>query len=191
MGRFCAALITVLLCGCDGATQGSEGFAVSADPIDSASIRPALPAGPLVLPLEVDMAAAEAFIRLGFGLDESVRFRSTEFLTPWLRTVQAQKLIQLVKSYNNFEGEKVAGALAEFRGQVSAIEFGREGSPVLYVDLPYWTHQREETLSSGEGVRIPDEDNEMLIRKLHQVFVGELAADEFSVEGRRVRIWWD
>jgi hypothetical protein len=137
------------------------------------------------------MAAAETFIRLGFGLDESIRFQSTELLTPRLRTVQAQQLIRLVKSYNNFEGEKVAEVLGEFRGHVSAIEFGREGSPVLYVDLPYWTHQREESRLSGKGDRIPDQENEILIRKLHQVFVGKLAADEFSVEGRRVRIWWD
>ncbi|MES1146756.1 MAG: hypothetical protein ABUL52_00010, partial [Solimonas sp.] len=61
-------------------------------------------------------------------------------------------------------GKKVAEALTEFRGQVSAIEFGREGSPVLYIDLPYWTHQREEVNPDGKGVRIGDKDNDSLLR---------------------------
>lgn len=172
-------------------TVVAQGVVVTAKPINPASIRPALPAGPLVLPLEIDMAVATTFIKIGFGLDESVRFQSTQLLTPRLRTVQAQKLIALVKSYNNFEGEKVAAALTEFRGKVSAIEFGREGSPVLYIDLPYWTHQREETIPAGKGEKIPDNENAKLAQRLKQVFVQKLAADEFDVEGRRVRISWD
>lgn len=169
----------------------AQSVTITAEPIDPASIRPALPAGPLVLPLEVDMEAATTFIKIGFGLDESIRFQSTQLLTPRMRTVQAQKLIALVGSYNNFEGEKVAAALEEFRGTVSAVQFGREGSPVLYIDLPYWTHQREEAVPAGKGQRIPDNENAKVVARLNQVFVRNLAADEFDVEGRKVRIWWD
>jgi len=166
-------------------------IAVAAEPINRASIRPALSDQQPILPLEVDMAAATTFIKLGFGLDEAVRFQAIQLLTPRLRTIQAKQLVALIKSYNNFEGEKVAEALAEFRGKVSAIEFGREGSPVLYIDLPYWTHQREETMPGGVGEKIPDNENSKLVKRLEQVFVRNLAADEFNVEGRRIRIWWD
>jgi hypothetical protein len=145
----------------------------------------------LVLPLEVDIQVAETFVRLGYALDRNQRFQSTEFLTPRLRTSQARHLIQLVKSYNEFEGEKVAKALAAFEGRVSGVEFGREGSPVIYVELPYWTHQREGTTPIGTGTRISDDENEKLIEELHKAFVGNLKADEFSVKRRRVRIWWD
>ncbi|PTU30564.1 hypothetical protein [Stenotrophobium rhamnosiphilum] len=172
-------------------TVVAQGIAVTAEPISPTSIRSALPTGPLVLPPEVDIGAATTFIKIGFGLDESVRFQSTQLLTPRLRIVQAQKLIALVKSYNNFEGEKVAAAMTEFRGKVSSIEFGREGSPVLYIDLPYWTHQREETVLAGKGEKIPDNENAKLVERLKQVFIKKLAADEFDVEGRRIRIWWD
>ena len=145
----------------------------------------------LILPLEVDPQVAEAFVRIGYGLDEKKNFQSTVFLTPRLRTVQATPLIRLVKEYNEFNGERVAAAVEKFRGRVSAVEFGREGSPVLYFELPYWTHQREEAVPKGMGTKITEAENEMFIAELRQLFVGELKADEFSVEHRRVRVWWD
>jgi hypothetical protein len=159
--------------------------------VERRSTRPALPQGLPVLPLEVDMNAARAFIRLGFGLDESVNFESTELLTPVMRTVQAQQLIQMVSSYNNFEGKRVADALAEFRGQISGVQFGREGSPVIYIELPYWTHQQEETRIQGQGQRIPAYRTDKLVERLRRVMVEKLAADEFNVEHNRVRVWWD
>jgi len=150
-GHIAAALSFVLLC----AEVAAEPVVIITEPVPREAIRPALPPGKLVLPLEVDMAAAKTFVRIGFGLDESINFQSTEMLTPRLRTVQAQELIRMVESYNNFEGKKVADALAEFRGTVSGVAFGREGSPVIYIDLPYWTHQREEVTTEGKGQKIP------------------------------------
>jgi hypothetical protein len=144
----------------------------------------------VVLPLEVDMNMAEEFVRIGFGLNANQRFHVTEFLTPGLRTRQACQLIRMVKSYNQFDGEKVAAALAAFEGQVSAVEFGREGSPVMYVELPYWTHQREGVTPLNTGIRISDEDTEKLVSAMRKAFVETLGAEEFSADGRRVRIWW-
>lgn len=145
----------------------------------------------LILPLEVDQQVAETFVRIGFGLNKDQRFQSTEFLTPRLRTSQAVALISLVKQYNQFDGQRVAAAVEKLRGRVSGIEFGREGSPVIYIELPFWTHQREETAPAGMGVKIPDADNDRFVAELKPVFVGELKADEFSVNQRRVRVWWD
>jgi hypothetical protein len=99
-------------------------------------------------------------------------------------------LIKLVKQYNEFEGEKVAAAVLQLRGKVSGIEFGRDGSPVLFIELPYWTHQREETLIEGMGTKIEDNENDQFVAQLKQVFVTELKASEFSARGRRIRVWW-
>ena len=145
----------------------------------------------LLLPLEVDQQVAENFVRIGFGLTENRRFQSTEFLTPRLRTSQASPLIRLVKGYNEFNGERVALAVEKLHGRVSGVQFGREGSPVLYIELPYWTHQREEYAQRGTGTRISDDEAEKFVAELRQVFVNELKADEFSVNRRRVRVWWD
>ena len=142
----------------------------------------------MVLPLEVDSKLAETFVRIGYGLEKG--FQSTDFLTPRLRTIQAVPLIKLVKQYNDFEGEKVAAAVQQLRGRVSGIEFGRDGSPVLFIELPYWTHQREEPLTESMGTKIEDEENDQSVAQLKQVFVTELKASEFSVRGRRIRVWW-
>ena len=99
--------------------------------------------------------------------------------------------IRLVKEYNEFNGERVAAAVEKLRDRISGVEFGREGSPVIYIDLPYWTHQREGADTSVQGTRITDAENDRLVEELRQVFVGELKADEFGVDGRRVRVWWD
>lgn len=147
------------------------------------------------LPLEVDMELAKKFVTIGFGprVLGKPGFESTQFLTPQLSTRQASELITLVPEYGQFHGAAVAEALLRFSHRVSGVQFGREGSPVLYIDLPYWTHQREGPLSKGAGERISEEENEKLVQELRQVFVGELNAEEFSIDlirKRTIRIWW-
>ena len=148
-------------------------------------------ANSLVVPLRVDQEVAETFVKIGYGLNKGQRFQSYEFLTPRLRTSQAVPLIKLVKQYNEFNGELVATAVASLKGRVSGVEFGREGSPVLYLELPHWTNQREEASPTEKGTKIPDEQNDLLVAEVKRVFVDQLKADEFSVRNRRVRIWWD
>ena len=143
-----------------------------------------------VLPLEVDLKVAETFVRIAYRLDSSQRFQSTTFLTPRLRTQQAAHLVRLVERYNDFEGAPVADAIQELRGIVSGVEFGREGSPVIYLEFPYWTHQREEADPKLKGERISDQEFEAAVSKVRAQFVEGLRATEFSVWKRRVRIWW-
>ena len=183
-----AVLVLFTLSAC----SDGGGYFVEAKAPPAATMAAESPDGQkLVLPLEVDQQAAEAFVRLGFGLNEGQRFQSAAFLTPFLRTTQAAPLIRLVKEYNEFNGERVAEAVEKFRGRVMGLEFGREGSPVLYIDLPYWTHQREGADTIGQGTRISDAENDRLVEELRQVFVDDLKANEFGVDGRRVRAWWD
>ena len=145
----------------------------------------------LILPPEVDLHVAETFVKIAYGLNEGQRFQSTEFLTPRLRTSQAAPLIRLVKRYNEFDGERVANAVSGLKGRVAGVEFGREGSPVLYIELPFWTHQREEAPPTEKGTKISDAQMEALVNELRALFIDQLKADEFSVNRRRVRVWWD
>ena len=178
----CLAVVMFLATGC----SDGGGYLLEVKP-ESATAAPA--AHELVLPLEVDLRVAEEFVSIGYGLDKERRFHSTEFLTPRLRTAQAAQLVRLVKQYNNFDGERVASAVASLRGRVAGVEFGREGSPVLYLELPYWTNQREE--AKGPGEKIAATENDHFVAELRTLFLDELKADEFSARGRRVRIWWD
>ena len=83
--------------------------------------------------------------------------------------------------------------IQRFAGRVSGVAFGRELSPVLYVHLPYWTHQREGPNTKGIGTKISDKENEQLVAELKRVFVDELEAEEFgpdTINSRVIRIWW-
>jgi hypothetical protein len=166
------------------------GYTVEMTPLPS-SVLPT----PLKLPLEVDIAVAEEFVRIGFGLHlpTGKNFQSTQFLTPRLSTEQASRLMEMVDEYRTFRGKTVAAAVRRLAGQVSGIEFGREGPPVVYINLPYWTHQREGLVLSGAGTRISDDEHAKLVEELRSIFVGQLGAQEFSVDRidkRRIRIWW-
>ncbi len=152
-------------------------------------------AGITHLPLEVDIDLATQFVKIGFGpvVLGQKGFQSTQFRTPRLSTRQAAQLIRLVPEYGGFKGEAVAAAVERMAGRVSGVEFGREGSPVLYVDLPYWTHQREGPVIQSSGVRISDDDHLRMVEELRRVFVAELGAREFGPDrtgSRTLRIWW-
>ena len=147
------------------------------------------------IPLEVDMGLAEQFVRIGFGpqILGQRGFQSTQFLTPPLSTTQAAELVLVVPEYGSFKGGLVADGIKRFSHRVSSVQFGREGSPVLYIDLPYWTHQREGPFPRENGTRISEADNSRLVEELRKVFVDELAAEEFGpdpINKRRIRIWW-
>lgn len=137
---------------------------------------------------------AKSFVMLGYGDFFNRSFRSLNFTTEELNTEDTQVVVRLVKSYNAFSGEDVAKALHQFKGRISSYEFGREGSPVLYVNIPYWTHQRENANSRSTGTRIDDAEFIRLKDELQKVFVDQLHADEFNVDqirSRTIRIWWD
>ena len=72
----------------------------------------------------------------------------------------------------------VADALVALDGRVEGYEFGREGSPVLYVIL-----------------RTVDDlaERDQFLAELREAFVKGLSADEFDLDDHResVRIWWD
>jgi hypothetical protein len=82
------------------------------------------------------------FIKLCFGDDFGLDFRSLHSRTQELTTDEAQTVIRLI-NYGEFDVAKISEAISQFKGRIAAYEFGREGSPILYVRLPYWTHQRE------------------------------------------------
>jgi hypothetical protein len=163
--------------------------------IKSTQLPTAAAAGITESPLPVDMDLAKQFVTIGFGPSVlgKIGFQSTEFLTPRLSTRQASELVLLVPEYGNFNGAAVAKGIQGFAGRVSGVAFGRELSPVLYIHLPYWTHQREGPLPRPQGSKISDRDNEQLVKELRKVFVEELGAEEFgpdSIDKRTIRIWW-
>jgi len=123
-------------------------------------------------------------------IDEKVRL--LDFKTEGVNTDDAVELVMGIGSYNDFEGQRVTESMQKFKGKVMYWEVGREGSPVIYVHLPFFLNQQEGFV--GENRRIIDDENIKLIEELKKEFVDTALADEFNVtdySDRVVRIWWD
>ena len=150
---------------------------------------------PLTNPHRIPLA--QQFVRLGFGdtIDPSSPFRSLEFLTEALTTPEAQQVIPVVQRFNAFDGEAVGAAIGRFRGRVMGWKFGCAGSPLLIVQLAPWTHQIEDTPPrSPPGRRHSDKENRALIAELQDLFINELRADKFEMNGGddlEYGAWWD
>lgn len=129
----------------------------------------------------------EAFVTLGYGDVFGLPVRSLHFRTERMRPEIVTPLIRLVPQYNAFEGPAVADAvlLLRERGFISSVEFGREGSPVLYLYIPSWVGTDEERR------RLDDEEIETAKTAVKQAMT-ELLADEIGEDvPNTIRAWWD
>ncbi len=137
---------------------------------------------------------------LVFGQDASLHAR-TNPITDWKELCST---LRAVGGYNNFDPERVIDQLRPLFGDLSSVEVGREASPVLYVHLPYWTHQqitRTDGHECGMGERIDDADRRTLARGLFAAMraagadeISDERADAFgqvSEDPYRLRFWWD
>lgn len=113
----------------------------------------------------------EAVVRLGygemFGLDEHFDFRMN-IEDP----EQVRRIVSLIDSYNEFEGESLAEVLASLieSGKLMYITFGRAHSPELHVFM-----------------KNPEENRAGMMELLKRFSPDEL--DEYGPYG--IRAWWD
>jgi hypothetical protein len=76
------------------------------------------------------------FVRLGFhdcSLNFTVRLGATDHLAD---------VFNACGPYNDFEPEAAFLALADVLQQSSAVEFGRQSTPILILEVPFWEHQQ-------------------------------------------------
>jgi len=128
------------------------------------------------------------FFRLGYVNDVSLYFR-----VHVTSTNLAKELVDIVGRYNDFDQEKVKACLDVLKGKVSGYELGRECSPVIHIELPYWTHQREGN-QKRNGERIPESETKKLVEEMRHMFKDVRLCDEFDILGLKehhVRVWWD
>lgn len=115
-------------------------------------------------------------------------------------------VMEVHRGCNNFDPAKVADTIGVIFDDASEIEIGAEGSPVLYVHLPFYTHQRMGAEWQGMGERYTDEQRQAFAHRVI-AWARSMDADEISVyqypptdspvwnkpgeRPYRVRIWWD
>jgi hypothetical protein len=119
------------------------------------------------------------FVRLGFhdcSLDFKVRLGRADHLAD---------VLNAAGDYNDFEPSRVFHALADVLPSVSSIEFGREASPVMYVEIPHWEHQAMgwDSKATGRvnGERLDPEARTAAARKVADALKAA-GADELSLE---------
>ena len=135
------------------------------------------------------MQGNKLFVMLGYGDSYNLGVRSLSFTTEEMGASEASEVVKMVEGYNEYNGEKVAKVIKEIaelwpstHQQVQFL-FGRESSPVLYVNFPYWKSQSEQFENRDELIK----KSMALLRKCQP---DELDIDDFF-GGYRVRAWWD
>lgn len=145
-------------------------------------------------------------VRLAYGDSHDLYVRALEFKTECLSTSLMQRAVRLVPEYNAFDGAKIAEAIEKLRGEIMCWQFGREGSPVIYMQIPYWLSQSERAcpdLHDKEGAQLCEKaaDDRRLtqaetadLTKRATALFQSLHADEMAfdpIAKNTMRIWWD
>ena len=142
---------------------------------------------------------SEFLVKLVYGEDFHMptRLLDTKIEAMYERVPELIDAIRLVKSYNNFRGEALSDVLRVLheRGYIMEIEFGREGSAVVYVQPPYWNYQASnydrETLGTSSARKYGDVELEAMKKRIADA-LRELEPDELhETRFNTIRAWWD
>jgi hypothetical protein len=108
---------------------------------------------------------------------------------------------------NNFDPHAVATSIGSVLDDAMSVEFGAERSPVLYIEVPFFTHQRlAAPKDMGMGPKYTDAQRQAFARRVID-WARTMLADEITVQQYpvtpepadgepgehpyRIRIWWD
>ena len=139
----------------------------------------------------------EFLVKLVYGEDFCLpaRLLDTKIEVHGERVLDIANAIEKIDSYNEFRGKLVADAVRSLhnQGYIMEAKFGREGSPVLYVQPPYWENQASNYVRREENSprKYAEEERARMYRAIKQT-LGETSPDELDVDHLGyVRAWWD
>ena len=139
----------------------------------------------------------EFLVKLVYGEDFNlpVRLLDTKIEAHGERVLDLANAIEKIDSYNGFRGGNVAKAVRSLHheGYIMEAKFGREGSPVLYINPPYWENQASNYVRKDGNS--PKKYTEEKRTKMYQAIgqtLNETKPDELDVDHLGyVRAWWD
>jgi len=109
---------------------------------------------------------------------------------------------------NEFYGPRVAMVLRDLAddGLIADVEFGAEGSPVIYITPPFWTHQSI-LGPKGKNRKYTDRERREMLRRImermrdvnpDELFVVDILGNQLDPDDPNhdpsfmmVRAWWD
>ena len=101
--------------------------------------------------------------------------------------------IEKIESYNTFQGKKLAEEVRYLhnRGYIMGARFGREGSPVIYINPPYWTHQASNYNGESERRKYTEYERDLMMGEIYNR-LEKLEPDELGeTDYYGIRAWWD
>jgi len=136
----------------------------------------------------------EFLVKLVYGEDFHLpaRLLDTKIEAHGSQVLDLADAIEQIESYNNFQGPKLACQLQYLHnmGYVMEARFGREGSPVIYINPPYWTNQASNDTEEARielTARERAEIKKRIVESLKRLEPDEL--DDTGLYG--IRAWWD
>lgn len=136
-------------------------------------------------------------VELAYGDCNGHKCRTLDFKTEGITDLDTiQACLNKIGQYNNFDPQQAFKIIAHNNKFFSYVEVGREGSPCIYVHLPYWTTQaacNQDRDKQVEHIRYTFEELQYMQKCIRQS-AKEAAADEIDAtghDGMIMRIWWD
>ena len=136
----------------------------------------------------------EFLVKLVYGEDFHLpaRLLDTKIEASGQRVLDLAEAIEQIQSYNNFRGARLSCQLQHLhhKGYVMDAKFGRECSPVIYINPPYWTNQSSN--AKDRDARQYSESERKLMREEIYRSLKRIEPDELDdTELHGIRAWWD
>jgi hypothetical protein len=129
------------------------------------------------------------FIRIGYHdacIDFTVKFREWSGSLWTNRFMELKQAINAAGEYNEFDPSKVIKAIEQVDTLIDEVQFGREGSPVMYLRLISGTWDEfSKTFRKHTSAKLHN------LEKHIRVAFSDTAFDEWSRERNVIRVWWD
>jgi hypothetical protein len=105
---------------------------------------------------------------------------STHFLVTLPNRATFDAVMAAARGGNNFDPYEVGATIGTLLDDAMQVQFGAEGSAILYIDVPFFTGQRL-AAASGTGERFTDEQRRDYARRVID-WARAVRADEISVQ---------
>lgn len=141
-------------------------------PLSKGLLMPKAPHDPAATRTRDTIDKTVEFVRLGYhdcSLNFTVRLGRTDSLAD---------VLNAAGGYNRFDPETVFLALADVLPKLMGIEFGREASPVMYLEIPHWSHQQMQDETHRQGTAL---DREQRLAILDEAVAALRAAEVDTV----------
>lgn len=133
-------------------------------------------------------------VRHVYGDTNGLKTRSLDFRSESIRDFETFKAaLRQIGQYNLFDPDQIIGRIESLWPNLMGVQIAREGSPALYLEIPYWSNQAIgwlNGLDEESACKLTDEQRHE-IKAAIKDFARGCEADEIDEALSGMRVWWD